>query len=121
MPTCTTTYRLMTLGSRPPAPRFWQPSIVRYAVSAEAKAELNSAADHVVAQDPSDRTQEWMQRSSSTGKRKLLQGTQEELGAVNKLMDDNAPPEVLRAKCGDFYLDAGHQPCRMSRRLCTSG
>ncbi|MDX6280304.1 MAG: hypothetical protein QOH03_1375 [Kribbellaceae bacterium] len=119
--------------------------------TAEAKAELNSAADHVVAKDPvippgkyryrvthawvsgmtetapnqgvsyleeqlietwipADRTQEWMQRSSSTGKRKLVQGTQEQLDAVNKLMG-NTPPEVLRAKCGDFYLDAGQQPC----------
>ncbi|WP_328333838.1 CU044_5270 family protein [Kribbella sp. NBC_00382] len=120
--------------------------------TAEAKAALNSAADHVVAKDPvippgkyryrvshgwvmgmtettpnhavtyleeqltetwipADRTQEWMQRSTSTGKRKLAQGTQQELDAVNKMMNDNTPPEVLRAKCGDFYLDAGQQPC----------
>ncbi|GAA0940742.1 hypothetical protein GCM10009554_31690 [Kribbella koreensis] len=120
--------------------------------TAEAKAELNSAADHVVAKDPvippgkyryrvshgwvwgftetgpnegvtyleeqltetwipADRTQEWMQRSSNTGHRKLLQGTQQQLDMVTKLMDDNAPPVVLRARCGDFYLDKGQQPC----------
>ncbi|MFI5714158.1 CU044_5270 family protein [Kribbella sp. NPDC051620] len=120
--------------------------------SAEAKAELNSAADHVVAKDPvippgkyryrvsrawvsnfvetapnqgvtfleeqltetwipADRTQEWMQRRSTTGHRKLTQGTQQQMDEVTKNIDDKAPPEVLRARCGDFYLDAGQQPC----------
>lgn len=120
--------------------------------SAEAKAELNSAADHVIAKDPvippgkyryrvsrawlsgytetapnegvtyleeqlietwipADRTQEWMQRSSSPGKRKLIQGTQKDLDAIDKMMEANGPGEVLRAKCGDFSLDPGQQPC----------
>jgi hypothetical protein len=120
--------------------------------TAEAKAELNSAADHVVAKDPvippgkyryrvsrawvsnftetapnqgvtyleeqlietwipADRTQEWMQRRSTTGHRKLIQGTQQQMDEVTKDIDGNAPPEVLRARCGDFYLDAGQQPC----------
>ncbi|MEV8378702.1 CU044_5270 family protein [Kribbella sp. NPDC056861] len=120
--------------------------------SAEAKAELNSAADHVVAEDPvippgkyrhrvthswaegftetapnkgvtyleeslsetwipADRTQEWLQSSVITGNRKLLTGTQQDLDFVNKLMDGSKKPQVLRAKCGDFYLDAGQQPC----------
>lgn len=118
--------------------------------SAEAKAELNSAADHVVAKDPvippgkyryrvthawymnytetsgnkgvsyleeslietwipADRTHEWMQRSSRTGNRKLVSGTQAELDTIKN--GGNGQPEVLRAKCGDFYLDKGQQPC----------
>lgn len=119
--------------------------------TAEAKAGLNAAADHVVAKDPvippgkyryrvshewnysmmelapnksvsfleeslietwipADRSQEWMQRKAPTGNRKLLSGTQQELERATKLMGDSEP-EVLRAKCGDFYLNEGEKPC----------
>jgi hypothetical protein len=119
--------------------------------SAEARTELNAAADRVVAKDPvvppgkylyrvthawyenmaevapnrsvsyleeslietwipADRTQEWMQRSAPTGQRKLVSGSQEDFDAVEKLMS-GSKPEILRARCGDFYLDAGQQPC----------
>ncbi|WP_020391613.1 CU044_5270 family protein [Kribbella catacumbae] len=119
--------------------------------TAEAKAGLNAAADHVVAKDPvippgkyryrvshawnygmtetspnkgvsyleeslietwipADRSQEWMERGVQTGNRKLISGTQQELEFVNRLMADSKP-EVRRAKCGDFYLNEGEQPC----------
>ena len=120
--------------------------------SAEARTELNAAADRVVAKDlvippgkylyrvthawhlgftetgankgvtyleeslaetwiPADRSQEWLERSVLTGNRKLVQGTQQDLEFVNKLMADSKNPSVLRAKCGDFHLTEGEKPC----------
>ncbi|MBP2321300.1 hypothetical protein JOF56_001685 [Kibdelosporangium banguiense] len=60
---------------------------------------------------PADRTQEWLQRSSTTGQRKWITGSDAELKALGINPDENTPEE-LRAKCGDFYLNPGEQPCQ---------
>jgi hypothetical protein len=59
---------------------------------------------------PADRNQEWVQRSASTGNRKWIQGSDADLRAPG-IDTGKHPVEELRAKCGDFYLNPGQQPC----------
>jgi hypothetical protein len=60
---------------------------------------------------PADRTQEWLLRSTPTGKRKFLLGTEEDLKALGPT-GRRLPNGDARGRCGDFHLQPGEQPCR---------
>jgi hypothetical protein len=60
---------------------------------------------------PADRTQEWLLRSAGTGVRKWIVGSEADLAALGNPEDEGREPEV-RAKCGDYYLNPGEQPCQ---------
>lgn len=62
---------------------------------------------------PADQKQDWLWRRDVTGKRKWLQGTEEQARAAGYPIDDAAWPEgEWRAPCGDWFAkDEGKQPC----------
>lgn len=61
---------------------------------------------------PAEFDQEWMQRRQTTGNRKLLLGTEEELKASGMLDGRGHVEGEKRARCGDFYAaDEGREPC----------
>jgi hypothetical protein len=77
-------------------------------------AELGSTALYYLEESltqtwvPHDRSEEWMRRSSITGKRKWIQGSDADLAELGNL---DRPMEELRARCGDFHLEQGVEPC----------
>jgi hypothetical protein len=62
---------------------------------------------------PADQTKEWLWRRDVTGKRKWVQGTEEQARAAGIPVDETGWPEgEWRAPCGDFFAtDEGKQPC----------
>jgi hypothetical protein len=64
---------------------------------------------------PADRRDEWLIRSHLTGRRKWIQGSDEQL--VSSGMDKLGQPDPeRRGRCGDFYLEPGQQPCLQTGR-----
>ncbi len=59
---------------------------------------------------PHDRTQEWVRRSHTTGKRQWINGSDADLVALG-VDPGPGPVEELRAPCGDFYPEGGLAPC----------
>jgi len=62
---------------------------------------------------PADQKQDWLWRRDVTGKRKWVQGTEEQARAAGYPIDEAAWPEgEWRAPCGDFFAkEEGKQPC----------
>jgi hypothetical protein len=57
---------------------------------------------------PSDRTQEWLERRTVTGRRQWLAGNEKDARAAGVLEEPGWPEGDTRARCGDFDGSSGH-------------